>query len=199
MKAIIIGNGKSREQLDLEELKTKGVTFGCNALHRDFSPHYLVAIDRKMQNEIIAAKYYENNKVLLRSVGTSQHIPDHPNVHRFSNRISSPNNSGMAAIWFAMKRGFKHVYLVGFDFETPGTKKQANVYSGTPGYERHAVRPPKVPMNVPGKLGMWARDNEGKVEIIRVYDPEYTNMCEKVKGFEFIRHITYGEFKDELY
>ena len=55
--AFIIGNGKSREQLDFQRLIGQGCTFGCNALYRDFKPDYilpdyLVAIDPLLIEEI---------------------------------------------------------------------------------------------------------------------------------------------------
>ena len=43
--AFIIGNGKSRENFDLEQLRPHGHIYGCNALYRNFAPDYLIAID----------------------------------------------------------------------------------------------------------------------------------------------------------
>ena len=45
----VIGNGLSREGFDLKKLK-KCVTVGCNSIHKDFLPTYLVAIDRHMED-----------------------------------------------------------------------------------------------------------------------------------------------------
>ena len=42
--AFIIGNGKSREQLDFQRLIGQGCTFGCNALYRDFKPDYILPV-----------------------------------------------------------------------------------------------------------------------------------------------------------
>ena len=44
--AFIIGNGQSRQGFDLESLRGKGTTYGCNAVYRDFTPDYLVSLDR---------------------------------------------------------------------------------------------------------------------------------------------------------
>ena len=41
--AYIIGNGTSRQGLDLNVLK--GDIWGCNALYRDYTPDYLTIID----------------------------------------------------------------------------------------------------------------------------------------------------------
>ena len=39
--AFIIGNGKTRKGFDLETLRGKGTTYGCNAVYRDFDPDYI--------------------------------------------------------------------------------------------------------------------------------------------------------------
>ena len=42
-RAFVLGNGVSRQQVDLENLKHFGPIYGCNALYRDFTPTALVA------------------------------------------------------------------------------------------------------------------------------------------------------------
>ena len=59
-ECIIIGNGKSREGLDLHLLKDPNnriTTFGCNALYRDFTPDYLVSGDSTIIKEICKSEY----------------------------------------------------------------------------------------------------------------------------------------------
>ena len=46
--AFVLGNGKSRLQLDLIKLKPFGKIFGCNALYREFAPDYLISVDQPM-------------------------------------------------------------------------------------------------------------------------------------------------------
>ena len=50
--AFIIGNGQSRQEFDLKSLRGKGTTYGCNAVYRDFTPDYLVSLDRNISQEI---------------------------------------------------------------------------------------------------------------------------------------------------
>ena len=45
MAVVVIGNGKSRQHMDLNKIKEKAWTFGCNALYRDFAPDYLLTVD----------------------------------------------------------------------------------------------------------------------------------------------------------
>ena len=59
----VIGNGTSRQCLDVRALMTKGVTYGCNAQYREFEPNYLVAVDVKMVNEIIESGYHKKHQV----------------------------------------------------------------------------------------------------------------------------------------
>jgi hypothetical protein len=63
----VIGNGESRLQVDLNFLKTKGKVYGCNALHRDFAPDALIAVDGGMMHEIGASGYIYNNLCYFRS------------------------------------------------------------------------------------------------------------------------------------
>ena len=44
--ASVIGNGESRADFDINTLKTIGMTVGCNAVHRDMQPDYLVCADK---------------------------------------------------------------------------------------------------------------------------------------------------------
>ena len=65
MIVVIIGNGKSRQHMDLDKIKEKAWTFGCNALYRDFSPDFLLTVDPHCTHEILDSDYSLNNKVVL--------------------------------------------------------------------------------------------------------------------------------------
>ena len=64
MIAYCIGNGPSRKNFDLTKL-SKGATYGCNALYRDYIPTYLFCIDGEMANEWVQNKYKTNAKYIL--------------------------------------------------------------------------------------------------------------------------------------
>ena len=51
----IIGNGPSQKKWKLKELD--GTTYGCNSLHRDFSPDILLAVDPGAIFEIVNSSY----------------------------------------------------------------------------------------------------------------------------------------------
>ena len=48
----VIGNGESRDHVDLEAIRDQGITYGCNALYRDFTTHHLFSVDPKMIEEV---------------------------------------------------------------------------------------------------------------------------------------------------
>ena len=43
--AFCFGNGKSRLDFDMDVIKDKGTTFGCNAIYRDMVVDHLVTVD----------------------------------------------------------------------------------------------------------------------------------------------------------
>ena len=130
--AFIIGNGKSREQLNFERLIGQGCTFGCNALYRDFKPEYilpdyLVAIDPVMIQEIKDSDF------------PSERFIEPPFHEQFEpaecNPARSRSNAGMNAMLEAIKMGFKTLYMFGFDFVLKDQYySTSNLYDGTHGY-----------------------------------------------------------------
>ena len=46
-ESICLGNGNSRNEFDLDELKKYGTVIGSNAIYRDFTPDILVALDSR--------------------------------------------------------------------------------------------------------------------------------------------------------
>ena len=56
-KAVCLGNGKSRQGLNLAKMKDYATLIGCNAIYRDFSPDILVALDSRMSHEVYRSGY----------------------------------------------------------------------------------------------------------------------------------------------
>ena len=50
--AVCLGNGQSRQGLDLKKMKDYATVIGCNAIYRDFTPDILIALDSAMSHEI---------------------------------------------------------------------------------------------------------------------------------------------------
>ena len=56
-KAVCLGNGKSRQGLNLEKIKDYATVIGCNAIYRDFQCDILVALDSRMSHEVYRSGY----------------------------------------------------------------------------------------------------------------------------------------------
>lgn len=184
--AFIIGNGKSRIGLDLERLKPYGYVIGCNALIRDFTPDYVVALDQKMEREIDASGY-DGRKLYRHNNGQKRPAP--------RTRIEVPRgqtvNSGLAAIHLALKLKCHDLWLVGFDLN------QQNIYAGTPSYARFSAKaynsgPSRVQIH--RTIGEWAKQLKDKVRFRRVYEAEWcynprewTGYVENVDVNEFVK------------
>tara|TARA_B110000503_G_C7092295_1_gene389956 strand:- start:107 stop:856 length:750 start_codon:yes stop_codon:yes gene_type:complete len=127
--AYIIGNGPSRKDFDLKQLKSTGQTYGCNALYRDFMPDYLFSVDRFISEQIVKDKVYEKCVCYAPSL----------EVNRSAKSLNLiPNNphwiSGNAAMWTSLVHGHKNLFLLGMDFREYGKNQLNNIYQDTDFY-----------------------------------------------------------------
>jgi hypothetical protein len=131
-RAVVIGNGISRKDFNLNIIKNKKVqTYGCNALYRDFEPDFLVAVGKEIAKEIRIQGYASTHVVystpdnILNYPGTFHLIPQNPNW-----------NAGAVATYLACFDGHSTVYLLGHEgIDTPGFS--SNIYADTPGYKEY--------------------------------------------------------------
>jgi hypothetical protein len=128
--AFVLGNGKSRLNADLNVLKNYGTIYGCNALYREFEPDHLVAVDVKMINEIIASGYHKTHSVWT---NPNKGVSTKTNVNFFSPHKGW--SSGPTALWMAAQKGYKKIYILGFDYQGLGGKFN-NVYADTFNYKK---------------------------------------------------------------
>ena len=63
--AVCLGNGQSRQGLDLNKIKDHATVIGCNAIYRDFTPDILVALDSRISHEIYRKANHNNMKIYL--------------------------------------------------------------------------------------------------------------------------------------
>jgi hypothetical protein len=145
--AYIIGNGPSRKDFDLTQLKDTGQTYGCNALYRDFIPDYIFSVDSKITLRMVEDEVYKKCIHYAPALEVNRH-PPLPTVKRKTLNLNShlhliPNNpawiSGSAAMWTACVHGHKNIFLIGFDFREYGKDKLNNIYQDTKHYgPRHS-------------------------------------------------------------
>jgi hypothetical protein len=184
--AFIIGNGRSREGFDLETLRGKGTTYGCNAVYRDFESDYIVSLDRLISEEIA------NNYPLKEKPAYSTKI----NIQRYSEDfILVPRNPGMntgaTATHIARFDGHKEIYLLGFDSYNTDPKKTNNLYVDTNAYAKE---------NEVHDYNIWT------VQMVTLFtkykDVDFYRVGSKIidayKEIQNLRHITYEKFKTKI-
>jgi len=145
MRALVIGNGESRKDVDLHVVtKDYEVVVGCNAIHRDFVPDHLVCCDNRMVKE--ALQNPPVKKIYTREKYYQEHrkVAKHKNVLRLPplpyqgyQRVDDPVHwgSGPYAVLLAVDSGAESVDLIGFDLYSNDGKVN-NIYKGTENYSR---------------------------------------------------------------
>ena len=126
--AFVLGNGVSRKRVDLDQLKTCGKIYGCNALYREFTPDVLVATDRPISATIQESGYAKTNHFYTRR----------PAENSGARSVPKPYfgySSGPIATAIAAQDGHSQIYLLGFDMGPIDGNKFNNIYAGTEFYK----------------------------------------------------------------
>jgi len=193
--AFIFGNGRSRLNVKLDSFLNLGTVYGCNAQYREFEPHYLVAVDVKMVNEIIASGYHKNNQVWTN--------PNKGLTTKNGINLFSPHkgwSSGPTALHFASSNGHREIYFFGFDFQGDNGKFN-NVYADTFNYKKSA--------DSATFFGNWLNQTERtikefkKINFYRVIESNAFIPDKLGPQLQNLKHITYEElgktFGDTIY
>lgn len=138
--AFVLGNGVSRQGIDLSALSAFGKIYGCNALYREFAPSVLVATDRAISEAIQSSGYALDHVFYTRKPAPdsgAQLLPDH--CWKYS--------SGPAAVFLAAQHGHSKLFLLGFDMGPNINGKFNNVYADTEFYKKST--------DVPTYTGNW--------------------------------------------
>jgi hypothetical protein len=141
-QAVAIGNGESRLGFNLRLIgdhrggllaQDKLQTYGCNALYRDFTPDFLVAVGDEIIREIAESGYTDNNIVYA----NAKSVLDYPGKFYLT-----PQNllydAGALAAYQAAFDGHTKIFLIGYDqydndHHIDGGAYN-NVYKDTAGY-----------------------------------------------------------------
>jgi hypothetical protein len=140
-RAFVLGNGISRQQVDLNNLRHLGKIYGCNALYRDFVPDVLVSTDKPISTRIQDSGYAHNNRFYTRRPEPGS--GGNPVPQKYYGYSSGPIAASIAAI-----DGAVIIYLVGFDMG-PVNNHFNNVYADTEFYKKSSAPPTFT--------GNWAR------------------------------------------
>lgn len=133
-RAFVLGNGRSRQGLDLALLGELGTVYGCNALYRDYMPAVLVATDRPIADHIQNTGVAKQTKFYTRKP-----VPG-SGAHRVPQRYFG-FSSGPIAVALAAQDGAQAVYLLGFDMGGSETGHFNNVYAGSEFYKKASAPP----------------------------------------------------------
>ena len=136
-QAIAIGNGESRQGFDLVHIANhKGGPFGadrlqsygCNALYRDFTPDFLIAVGNTIVDEIAESGYCENHIVYA----NGKHVINNPGkFYLVPQNVSY--DAGALAVYMACFDGHQKIFLLGYD-GYDGSQLTNNIYKNTNGY-----------------------------------------------------------------
>jgi hypothetical protein len=140
--AFVLGNGVSRQQIDLTQLKTLGTVYGCNAIYREFEPDVLVSTDTPISERIQQDGYSQ----------THVHYTRKPLPDSGARRITQKYfgfSSGPVAVSQAAIDGATAVYLIGFDLGPTSIGRFNNCYADTEFYKKSSA--------VPTFTGNWVR------------------------------------------
>lgn len=182
--AFVLGNGVSRQSLDLNQLRQHGPIYGCNALYREFVPDVLVATDRPIAQRIQESGYSLRNRFYTRrpiSGSGAQIVP----------RKYYGNSSGPIACALAALDGNKKIYLLGFDMGPDQNQQFNNVYAGTEFYKPQGALP-TFTGNWVKQLTQLAQDFE-QVEFVRVCGATTAEIPELKTKFNFA-HLPLEQF-----
>ena len=189
MIAFVIGNGRSREGIRLEDMAGHGKVFGCNAIYRDFMPYVLVSVDKGITQEISKNKIPELTAHYARHPVHAKSIKLDPKKHN-SRGASGPVATKLAAI----EPGIKKVYLVGVDLNSPDGKVN-NIYAGTSNYR--AVSGPAVKWHKWEKQYLEVFKQHPEIQFFRIM-PMTQYVPSIWKGTKNIQHIEKEQFAREL-
>ena len=149
-KALVIGNGESRKNINLEQYANYTL-IGCNAIHRDIIVDHLICCDRRMVEESTNNPNTNNTQIYVREswyhyfrkIKKNKNVKLLPTLpYEGDKKADHPDHwgSGGYAVLVAASLGFKEIELIGFDLYPIGTTVN-NVYKGTANYSKADARP----------------------------------------------------------
>jgi hypothetical protein len=132
--SFVLGNGRSRLEVNLYDVQKRGTIYGCNALYRDFRPDVLISTDRPISERIQQEGYASQNRMYTRkpiSGSGALRVPQ-----QYYGYSSGPIAVGQAALDGAIA-----IYMIGFDLGALPQERFNNVYADTEFYKKSSSRP----------------------------------------------------------
>lgn len=197
--ALVIGNGISRLTYKIQfewftshragaYANKKLSVYGCNALHRDASPHFLIVNNPHIAKEVVDSGYADNNIVITRAKNILK-FPDKFHLIPFDPGFAA----GTTALYIAAFDGNRKVYFIGFDGQDTPTFNN-NVYAGTNAY---AAKTAHVSSEKWEQQAAEIFNTYNQTEFIRVMPSKGYAIPEIWKPIMNFRQIGWNEFVRE--
>jgi hypothetical protein len=142
--ACVLGNGKSREGIDVRVFtrhkgghlgKKKMQVYGCNALYREAPVDFLVCTNPVLCAELVQDYGYAPKNVVLTNTENIVNYRGRFHLYPFYENM----NAGALTLKLACFDGHKTIYMLGFD-NLPLGDNSSNIYAGTLGYDGPEVK-----------------------------------------------------------
>lgn len=129
--AFVVGNGTSREPVDIPSLRKNGPIYGCNAIYRTETVDHLISVDAKMVTEITKSGYQMKNPVWT---NYRKGFEKFDGLNYIVPRLGW--SSGPTALFLASQHEKDHIYILGFDYKgLKNGKRINNIYANTLNYK----------------------------------------------------------------
>jgi hypothetical protein len=186
--AFVLGNGQSRDALDLAQLIKLAPVYGCNALYREFEPSVLISTDAPISKSIQESGYSQ----------THVHYTRKPLLDLGAQRIPQQYygfSSGPVAVGIAAIDRHRKIYLIGFDLGPTTTGHFNNIYADTEFYKKSSATPTYTG-NWVRQLTTVARDFP-RTQFVRVKGATTADIPELV-NIPNLEHVPMIDFVDRI-
>ena len=158
---IVVGNGISRKDIDLWQLKEDHIVYGCNAVYREFQPDILFCVDDRICNEIHVSGYSKEHTVI-----TPNKYSCPSATHIKTNNKWKKWNCGALACYYAATQSPNTIYLIGFDIG--GEEGYRNIYEGSLHYCGRGTTPHVTVESATKKQLLWTFHSFPNIQFRRI-------------------------------
>ena len=138
----LVGNGESRQRINVDSLRDFGPVWGCNKIYQDWHVDNIVAVDQGQVELILKEGYHTKTNLytrkrwspLFNNIPEVKYIPDfkEEGIEKWQKQWHW--NSGPLAVFLACEQGAEIICMFGYDLY--GIQGRANnIYKGTLGYD----------------------------------------------------------------
>lgn len=179
--AFVIGNGESRNIFPIEQLKGKGVIYGCNAIYRDHPMlcDHIVAVNKDMYEEL--SQWHNGGKESpsihgIDDISEWDYVCDGDSIHDLpaglkiyriwrggdvkkggrikTNDFTKARGSGCSAVLMAAETGIKNIIIMAFDIMGARQWEYTGIRQGEQSREQNNIY--KNTTNYPSRVSMKA-------------------------------------------